>query len=351
MLKVTSEGALATEGSFMFLRCHSLLALSLGIISLFSSASTFAHPHKPHVRVISNKPVDREAVHQQLTAVLELPGDFEFIETPLSEVAAEIGSQYRINIVLDKTALNSVGIGADTPLTFFLRGVSLRSALRYSLKQLELVYEIENEVILVTTPVEAESNLKTVLYQVSDLVNPNSELGTITDPKFGEFDLVESWIQGVDPESWDEVGGPGDTMRAILARRCFLIVSNTEEVHEQVSLEFARMRRILAPDEKPIPAEATVVRSYPLSCSFEECERVANVLRRLLQPDEDHGLEDYDLKEYGLEDRVQRSVETAAGYIVVRDRSDGHRRALELLQALDVLHATPSQPLETTPSP
>jgi len=60
-----------------------------------------------------------------------------------------------------------------------LSGVSLRSALRLMLKDLDLTYVIRDEVLLITTPEEANAKLVTKVYPVADLVLPiNSGAGS-----------------------------------------------------------------------------------------------------------------------------------------------------------------------------
>ena len=53
-----------------------------------------------------------------------------------------------------------------------LRGVTLRSALRLLLKDLELSYLIQDEVIQITTPEDASAQVSTKVYPVGDLVVP-----------------------------------------------------------------------------------------------------------------------------------------------------------------------------------
>ena len=96
----------------------------------------------------------------------------EFIETPLDQVVDFLKDQHGINIELDAGELDNVGIGTDVPITRNLKGITLRSALRLMLKDLELTYVIRDEVLLITTPEEAEAELVTKVYPVGDLVLP-----------------------------------------------------------------------------------------------------------------------------------------------------------------------------------
>jgi Mg-chelatase subunit ChlD/uncharacterized membrane protein YgcG len=96
----------------------------------------------------------------------------EFIETPLADVVEYLKDTHQIPIEIDNKALDDVGLSTDVPVTRNLSGVTLRSALRLMLRELELTYMIQDEVLLITTPEEAETQLVTKVYPVADLVLP-----------------------------------------------------------------------------------------------------------------------------------------------------------------------------------
>lgn len=106
-----------------------------------------------------------EALQGPLTSV-----GLDFTATPLEEVIEFLRDEYQIEIQLDTTALDELGLGPDEPVTVNLRNVSLRSALRRMLGGLELTYIIEDEVLLITTEEEAELKLTVKVYPVGDLV-------------------------------------------------------------------------------------------------------------------------------------------------------------------------------------
>lgn len=106
-----------------------------------------------------------EALQGPLTSV-----GLDFTETPLGEVVEFLRDEYGIEIQLDKSALEEFSIEEDEPITVNLRNVSLRSALRLMLKDLELTYIIAEEVLLITTQEEADTRLSVKVYPVGDLV-------------------------------------------------------------------------------------------------------------------------------------------------------------------------------------
>jgi hypothetical protein len=172
---------------------------------------------------------------------LAKPTAMEFIETPLSDVIDWLKDHLRIEIQLDKKALGDVGIGSDTPVTMNVRGVSLRSALNLMLRDLNLRWMIQDEVLLITTPEEAESRLTTKVYDVSDLVVCRNKDGKLWD----DYDsLIEGITACVKPTTWDQVGGPGSISGVSLGMAKVLIVSQPQDVHEDIVPLLAEIREI-----------------------------------------------------------------------------------------------------------
>ena len=80
-------------------------------------------------------------------------------------------NMHQINILIDHRALDDVGMAGDVPVTFKLSDVSLHSGLNLLLRPLDLTWAICDEVLLITTPEEAENMLIPLVYDVGDLVN------------------------------------------------------------------------------------------------------------------------------------------------------------------------------------
>jgi uncharacterized membrane protein YgcG len=107
----------------------------------------------------------------------------EFVDTPLKDVIAFLADQHDITIVLTKK-IEDAGVQPDQPVTKNLKQISLRSALRLLLSDLNLTYMVKDEVLKITTVEDAQSpeNMSTKVYPVGDLVVPisnNSILGGV----------------------------------------------------------------------------------------------------------------------------------------------------------------------------
>lgn len=97
--------------------------------------------------------------------------DFQLIQMPLRQFAEQIEQQHKIQVEIDNKGLIDAGLDPETmEINRDLRGISLRSALRLILKELELTYVVQNEVLLITTPDKAGTVLTTKVYPVADLV-------------------------------------------------------------------------------------------------------------------------------------------------------------------------------------
>jgi hypothetical protein len=112
------------------------------------------------------------SAEQRIFEALDDIATLEFIETPLADVIEVLKDSHQIPIEIDIKALDDVGLSTDVPVTRNLKGVTLRSALRLMLREMDLTYVIRDEVLLITTPEEAESKLTTKVYPVADLVVP-----------------------------------------------------------------------------------------------------------------------------------------------------------------------------------
>jgi len=120
------------------------------------------------------------------------------------------------------------------PITKQFEGISLRSALRLILKDLEVTFFARDGAVLITTPEDAESRMRTVAYPVHDLAS-----GEGAEPN-SIVDLITACL---DPGMWRIYGGPGLIHEVADG---WLVVEQTEDIHEQVNALLAVLRRMLA---------------------------------------------------------------------------------------------------------
>ena len=181
---------------------------------------------------------------------LDSPTQMEFIDAPLCDVIEFLKDYHGIEIQLDRRATEDVGITADTPITTNLKGISLRAALNLLLRYHSLTSTIQDEVLLITTPEEAECRLKTKVLDVADLVVCQDHEGQLWD----DYDtLIEMITRTVFPSSWDEVGGPASIAPANMGTAKAIVISQTDRAHDEIAEVLAKIRAIAAktPDAGP----------------------------------------------------------------------------------------------------
>lgn len=115
---------------------------------------------------------------RQIEQTLAKPVTFDFADSTLSDVMDFLRDFTGQNIVLDRPALEEEGVSADTTVSLKLTGVSLRSALRLVLDQVNLTYVIRDDVLLVTSKTRVTGMLRTRVYPVADLVVPIPNYGS-----------------------------------------------------------------------------------------------------------------------------------------------------------------------------
>jgi hypothetical protein len=121
------------------------------------------------------------SAEKRLYDALDQPVDeLNFQETPLRDVINQLKDKYDIPILADKKAFEDAGLDLDTTVvTQNVSGISLRSALRLLLGDIDLTYLIKDEVMLITTKDKAAENLVIKVYPVGDLVMPLSAGGGV----------------------------------------------------------------------------------------------------------------------------------------------------------------------------
>ncbi|MFZ5833621.1 MAG: permease prefix domain 1-containing protein [Planctomycetota bacterium] len=180
--------------------------------------------------------------NQQTQQLLSKLITVEFVETPLSDVLEYLTDAAGIQYHVKKRALDETGLSLDVPVSFNLKNVPADMVLRLAFDQHGLAYRLENGVVIVTTPEEAETALEIRVYRVADLLpkdEPQATAGASpldyaeSEPMAaqGAQDLVSLITQTVAPESWSDVGG----MASIRLYRGALVISQTAETHQKIS--------------------------------------------------------------------------------------------------------------------
>lgn len=200
-----------------------------------------------------------ETPEERIEKALSRPSELDVREQPLKDVIATIEQMAKVPVILSVKKLEEAAINMDTPVTFNVKGISLKSALRLMLGELRLVYIVEDEVVQITTPEDAGSRLHIRVYDCRELLTmpgtkdgapkaagnveavPNGVASTVAGAAGGLIpaprrkpvlldNLVQVVTSTVDPDSWDDVGGPGNAVEY----KGMLVVLQTSDCHGKV---------------------------------------------------------------------------------------------------------------------
>ncbi len=174
-------------------------------------------------------------------AALDRRITLDFVERPLDELVEVLCKETGVNVQLDSRALDEVGIDSQMPITFSIKNVSLRSALRLMLRVQDLTVIVQDEVLLITTPEEGEQYLSDRFYPVGDLIAQTDSSGATT---YDFESLMELIVDVVAPTSWDGVGGAGSIREAQFGDVPLAIVSQSLNVQEEVAELLAGLRKL-----------------------------------------------------------------------------------------------------------
>jgi hypothetical protein len=169
----------------------------------------------------------------KILAALEEPTSFEFVDAPLQDVVQFLHDVHGIPIQIDVAALIDVAIDANTPVTKHLRDTSLRSGLELILRDLELDFLIDKEVLLITTAERAANTMETRVYDTR-------LISSLTSEQVAE--LISAMIA---PQSWKDSTGTA-CLRSIPGG---LVVRQSQRVHGEI---IELLRQLHGHQENPL---------------------------------------------------------------------------------------------------
>ncbi len=157
------------------------------------------------IRIYSPRPIP-ERVHRVPTvAALQVRIPEMAVENaPLQDVLAALGEFAGVNIVVQWSDLEAVGVARDTPITLRFRHLPVKTVLWLILQQAgidtELAYEAREQLIIISTREAIDRQILVRVYDVADLVS--------LEPVYPAFDIgtVRTYVESVEPAVGDNVG-------------------------------------------------------------------------------------------------------------------------------------------------
>jgi len=210
--------------------------------------------------------IDAEPSASETTVrrALDEPADFNFVNTPLKDIAAFVAKQYKINVLLDTIALEDSKVPPKTPISETISHVPLRSALHFALgaKGIAFVESGDGELLFTSAEI-AKRKLTTRVYDLwgfkpapTDDVWP----GSVSLADFDE--VIQSNIA---PESWSSNNGPGSSMFVDAE----LVVSQTDEIQSQIARLLAGLQKVRRLDRATLRKGGTPTVLFPMETAAE----------------------------------------------------------------------------------
>ncbi len=198
-------------------------------------------------RLAFDPPTAREgAILRALSQEVQL----RFDDVRLDKFCDFIYRNYGFLPRVDHKALDEIGIGEETPLSGTVDRVPLHTALDVILQDTDpaLTWGIEREMLVITTRDAAEEREQTWIYDVTALVDSYGEYGR-------DFDsLIELITRSIDPDSWDEVGGPGQIAEYETNGKAALVIRQTYAVHRKIDRFLRQLYRLAG---RPVPSSSS----------------------------------------------------------------------------------------------
>ena len=199
------------------------------------------------------------AAERKIEAALREPTEIDAFEEPLQTVVDHFSEKHKIDIFVDTTCLQATGINTDEPITLTLSGVSLQSALNLVLRQVDLTWMIRDELLQITTADEAEGNLITRVYGVTDLVEYQDKSGEMWTDRDSLINVITATIE---PYMWGEIGGVGLIDAMPVGEAEALVVGQTRQVHRKIQRLLDQLRAVAKEtgvDELPVREKPTLI--------------------------------------------------------------------------------------------
>jgi hypothetical protein len=196
---------------------------------------------KPHAG-----PSDAE---RRIHGVLAQPATFNYDYVALGKILQVLSIKYDIPIVAPRKTLDYAEKSFDGKVTLSASNVSLRSALDSMLRDFDLMWTVQDEVLLIVRMETYSTMLVTKVYDVADLAAVYSKDGEVSDSSFES--LIETIATSVGRYSWQDDRGKG-TIAPFEARGVnVLTITQTPQVHEGIQRLLDSIRRLRSDNAKP----------------------------------------------------------------------------------------------------
>jgi len=221
-----SSGSFSVEAEFVSKDLTSVTLRTSGGREIAVPLAKLSREDRQYLDQLKPRKLDRQKVQpsppHSLHDRLAKTADFQYSQTPLTEVLEAFKYDHSLPTLLDKRSLEESGINIATSVSYSKSNVSVGDAFSELLDSIALEWTINHGVVVVTTREGAEARLSTCVYRMKGGANSAA--------------LVEDIRKSIDPNSWDSMGGPASI---IAFPPHSLIVNQRQTVHQQIANKHA----------------------------------------------------------------------------------------------------------------
>ncbi|MBI3860634.1 MAG: serpin family protein [Planctomycetia bacterium] len=184
-------------------------------------------PAGPAAPIVTAAEQRESAIHRALGETISV----DVNDVPLDEAVRDLAQRAAVPIEFDREAISDDGISLGKLVTLKVPRITPRSALRLLLDPDQLTFVVANEVLLITPTSRAADLLEVRVYDVTDLVL----VADSKAPGRADFISLMNMIScSVQPDSWEDLSGPGSMSRLSLGTRRVLSIRQTQRAHAEV---------------------------------------------------------------------------------------------------------------------
>ncbi len=235
----------------------------------------------------TDTPIVDQQQKVKIEKVLNSKVTFEFQQKPLNEIVALIRKEHGINVQINKLALEEIGYPEDHELSINVKNISMRSALNILLTRMDMAYQVKNGILFLTSAESAEEDLVTKIYRVTDLISPNRTDVVVKSKSYSRTEeLIEVIMSDIEPDTWEDYGGPSSIRKLSGNKEELYIVSSTSKVHNRVDQFLKQLRKIKATPQsvqKNRDGKKTVTKVYTIREELVEKPSMIQQYAELLQ--------------------------------------------------------------------
>jgi hypothetical protein len=224
---------------------------------------------------------------QAVERILRQRCRFRIRNARISDVLAEFERKLGVPFAVEKEALADEGVDLKNLalISMSARGLPAMRAIRRMLSRPQLDLFVEGGEVMISTQVRCGERLQLRQYPVADLVVARLWNGI----ELQQLELRDLLLSTVEPDSWEDVGGPGSLKYE--ATGMSLLIRQSPPVHEEIEgalrmlrEERRRLPRLLKAAQAPTLDEINRAEASDRHASLE-LAKIEQELRKLYEAD------------------------------------------------------------------